>query len=81
MKNDAYSTRASQNYLESAKEALDQAYTEALESCIQTKMEELDNLHHAYKRAASWELLREITNHTIYTSDHLEEVTLSRAIA
>ena len=62
MKNNAYSTRASQKHLESAKEALDQAYTEALESCIQTKIEELDNLHHEYKHTASWELLREITN-------------------
>ena len=54
MKNNAHSTRASQKHLESAKGALDQAYTEALESCIQTKIEELDNLHHEYKHAASW---------------------------
>ena len=63
MKNNAYSTRASQKCLESAKEAPEQAYTEALESCIQTKIEELvDILHHEYKHAVSWELLREITN-------------------
>ena len=62
MKNIAHSTRASQKHLESAKEALDQAYTEALESCIQTKIEELDSLHHEYKNAASWELLQETTN-------------------
>ena len=37
MKNTVHSTRASQKHLESTKEALDQAYTEALESCIQTK--------------------------------------------
>ena len=62
MENNAHSTRASQKHLESAKGALDEAYTEALESCFRTKIEELDNLHHEYKHAASWELLREITN-------------------
>ena len=41
MKNNAHCTRALQKHLESAKEALDQAYPEALESCIQTKIEEL----------------------------------------
>ena len=45
MKNNVHSTRASQKHLESAKGALDEAYTEALESCFRTKIEELDNLH------------------------------------
>ena len=51
MKHSARSTRASQDHLELA-----------LESCIQTKTEELDNLHHEYKQAAAWEVLRVITN-------------------
>lgn len=62
MKHNARSTRTSQKLLESAKATLDKAYTEALESSIQTKTEELDILHHEYKHAASWELLREITD-------------------
>ena len=62
MKHNARSTRASQKLLETAKATLDKAYTESLESSIQRKTEELDNLHHEYKHAASWELLREITD-------------------
>ena len=37
MENNAHSTRASQKHLESAQGALDQAYTEALESCLKLK--------------------------------------------
>ena len=62
MNNNAHSTSASQKHLETAKGALDEAYRKALESCIQTKIEELDTLYHEYKHAASWELLREIKN-------------------
>ena len=62
MKHNARPTRAAKKRLESAKAALDRAYTDVLESRIKNKTEELDNLHHEYKHADAWEALREVTN-------------------
>ena len=62
MKHNTRPTRETHRRLESAKAAFDQAYSDALETMVKTKTDDLNRLHEENKHAQAWKVLREITD-------------------